>query len=495
MKAGARREEIEAARARVAVVDAQIAASEKAIADATVRAPPAGTITSKLVNVGEIVAPRAPLAVMTDLDHAWGEVFVDEPLVPRLALGQPATLHTDAGGAGLPGKVTFISPKAEFTPRNVQTAEERSRLVYRIKVTADNSKGMLEARHAGRGGTATAMTATLSLDRVTKRYGALTAVSDVSFDVQPGEMFGLIGPDGAGKTTTIRLLCGLLHADGGSVRVLGHDPVREHAAVTRSVGYLSQRFSLYGDLSIDENIAFFAEIHDLSSYEERRRRLLELTNLLPFRARLADRLSGGMKQKLALACTLMHEPRVILLDEPTTGVDPVSRREFWKLLAEFLEQGITILVSTPYLDEAERCHRVALLHEGRLLSLDTPDRLRRSLPGQMVEAIVEDQPRAVAMLSAHAGGGRRARLRRADAREAGAVGHRGRRGAGACGADKRRLRRRTARVSCRPRSRMCSSLNCLEFESMRDLTLLCLLLLVAIAPAAAQDPLPARADA
>ena len=245
------------------------------------------------------------------------------------------------------------------------------------------------------------MTAALQLDRVTKRYGAVTAVSDLSFDVQPGEMFGLIGPDGAGKTTTIRLLCGLLHADGGAVRVMGHDPVREHATITRDLGYLSQRFSLYGDLSIDENIAFFAEIHDLWQYDERRNRLLELTNLLPFRSRLADRLSGGMKQKLALACTLIHEPRVILLDEPTTGVDPVSRREFWKLLAEFLEQGITILVSTPYLDEAERCHRVALLHEGRLLSLDTPDRLRRSLPGQMVEVIAEDQPRAVTLLSAH----------------------------------------------------------------------------------------------
>jgi ABC-2 type transport system ATP-binding protein len=243
-------------------------------------------------------------------------------------------------------------------------------------------------------------TSVLQLDRVTKRYGALAAVSDLSFDVRPGEMFGLIGPDGAGKTTTIRLLCGLLHADGGSVRVLGHDPVREHAAITRDLGYLSQRFSLYGDLSIDENIAFFAEIHDLWRYEPRRGRLLELTNLLPFRKRLADRLSGGMKQKLALACTLIHEPRVILLDEPTTGVDPVSRREFWKLLAEFLEQGITILVSTPYLDEAERCHRVALLHEGRLLSLDTPDRLRRSLPGQMVEAIADDQQKAVEVLSA-----------------------------------------------------------------------------------------------
>jgi ABC-2 type transport system ATP-binding protein len=245
------------------------------------------------------------------------------------------------------------------------------------------------------------MQTVLSFENVTKRYGGITAVSKLSFDVRPGEMFGLIGPDGAGKTTTIRLLCGLLHADGGTVRVMGHDPVREHAKVTSDVGYLSQRFSLYGDLSIDENIAFFAEIHDVWNYADRRTRLLELTGLLPFRARLADRLSGGMKQKLALACTLVHEPRVILLDEPTTGVDPVSRREFWKLLAEFLEQGITILVSTPYLDEAERCHRVALLHEGRLLALDTPDRLRQSLPGQVVETIVADQAAALPKLASH----------------------------------------------------------------------------------------------
>jgi ABC-2 type transport system ATP-binding protein len=238
----------------------------------------------------------------------------------------------------------------------------------------------------------------LSLENVVKRYGKVTALDGVSFDVRQGEMFGLIGPDGAGKTTTIRLLCGLLHADGGAVRMLGKDPVANHGDITQSVGYLSQRFSLYGDLSIDENIAFFAEIHGLWRYEDRRNRLLELTQLRPFRDRLADRLSGGMKQKLALACTLIHEPRVILLDEPTTGVDPVSRREFWKLLAEFLQQGITILVSTPYLDEAERCHRVALLHEGKRLALDTPDALRRSLPGQMLELTVADQARAIPAL-------------------------------------------------------------------------------------------------
>jgi ABC-2 type transport system ATP-binding protein len=236
----------------------------------------------------------------------------------------------------------------------------------------------------------------IRFDGVTKLYGAVRALDAVSFPVVHGQMFGLIGPDGAGKTTTIRLACGLLHADAGRVHVLGRDPVREHRQVTQSVGYLSQRFSLYGDLSIDENIAFFAEIHGLRRYEARRNRLLELTQLRPFRERLADRLSGGMKQKLALACTLVHEPRVILLDEPTTGVDPVSRREFWKLLSEFLEQGITILVSTPYLDEAERCARVALLHEGRVLALDTPDALRASLPGRIVEIVAADQPSVVA---------------------------------------------------------------------------------------------------
>ena len=155
-----------------------------------------------------------------------------------------------------------------------------------------------------------------------------------------------------------------------------------------TVGYLSQRFSLYGDLSIDENIAFFAEIHGVRDFRGRRDRLLEMTQLTPFRGRLADQLSGGMKQKLALACTLVHEPQVIVLDEPTTGVDPVSRREFWKLLSQFLAQGITILMSTPYLDEAERCSRIALLHEGKVLALDQPGRLRAGLSGTLFEVVV-----------------------------------------------------------------------------------------------------------
>jgi drug efflux transport system ATP-binding protein len=232
------------------------------------------------------------------------------------------------------------------------------------------------------------MASALAFDRVTKRYGELTAVDGVSFAIEGGEMFGLIGPDGAGKTTSIRMACGLLRPDSGEVRVLGRDPIRQHRAVTADLGYLSQRFSLYGDLSIDENIAFFAEIHGVRGYKPARDRLLELTQLAPFRSRRADRLSGGMKQKLALACTLVHEPQILILDEPTTGVDPVSRREFWKLLSEFLSRGLTIIMSTPYLDEAERCGRVALLHDGHLLAVDRPQHLQARLDGQLLEVSV-----------------------------------------------------------------------------------------------------------
>ena len=220
-----------------------------------------------------------------------------------------------------------------------------------------------------------------------KRFGATTALAGLTFDVAKGEMFGLIGPDGAGKTTAIRVLCGLLHPDAGSVRVLGVDPAREHGVVTARVGYLSQRFTLYGDLTIDENIEFFAEIRGVREYRSRREQLLEMTRLAPFRTRLADRLSGGMKQKLALACTLVHEPELVVLDEPTTGVDPVSRREFWKLLSEFLARGVTIVMSTPYLDEAERCSRVALMHEGQVLAVDEPGRLRAQMAGGLVEVV------------------------------------------------------------------------------------------------------------
>ena len=268
------------------------------------------------------------------------------------------------------------------------------------------------------------MDVAIGFDRVTKRYGELTAVDQLSLTIERGEMFGLIGPDGAGKTTSIRMACGLLRADSGEIRILGHDPVKHHRAVTADLGYLSQRFSLYGDLSIDENIAFFAEIHGVGRYETSRDRLLDMTQLTPFRSRRADRLSGGMKQKLALACTLVHEPKILLLDEPTTGVDPVSRREVWKLLSEFLSRGLTIVMSTPYLDEAERCSRVALLHDGHLLAVDRPPQLQAHLDGQLLEVSVRDGRPPLDILRSLPGVadvqsfGDRAHIRLADARKA-----------------------------------------------------------------------------
>ena len=191
----------------------------------------------------------------------------------------------------------------------------------------------------------------INIEDLHKNYDDVKAVQGVRYNIRKGEMFGLVGPDGAGKTTTIRMLCGLVKPDSGSATLLGMDIVKDKNKIKDEIGYLSQRFSLYGDLTIDENIEFFAEIHNVNDFENRRNELLEFTRLTPFRDRLADNLSGGMKQKLALACSLIHKPQVLFLDEPTTGVDPVSRRDFWKILSNLLKEGITILMSTPYLDE------------------------------------------------------------------------------------------------------------------------------------------------
>ncbi len=246
----------------------------------------------------------------------------------------------------------------------------------------------------------------ISLDDVKKSFGATRALDGLTCAIHRGEMFGVIGPDGAGKTTTLRIICGLLAADAGTVQLMGHDPFKSRRTATEAIGYVSQKFSLYGDLSIDENIAFFASIHGVSDFDARRTRLLELTGLKKFRTRRADRLSGGMKQKLALACTLVHEPPILVLDEPTTGVDPVSRREFWKLLAEFLSNGLTIVLATPYLDEAERCGRVALLSNGRVLALDEPGVLQRASAGVILEVVATPPRQALQILRSTLGADR-----------------------------------------------------------------------------------------
>jgi ABC-2 type transport system ATP-binding protein len=236
--------------------------------------------------------------------------------------------------------------------------------------------------------------------RLARQFDAIRAVDGLDLLVHSGELFGLVGPDGAGKTTTIRLLCGLLRPTSGEARVLGLDTVRDAKALKRTIGYLSQKFSLYGDLTVDENIEFFAEVHGVADFTDRRNELLAFTRLEPFRKRLADRLSGGMRQKLALACTLVHTPRIVFLDEPTTGVDPVSRRDFWKILSGLLKTGITIVMTTPYLDEAERCSRVGLMHRGRLVVADTPVNLKSLMKGTVVEIVCSETRRAFKVLRA-----------------------------------------------------------------------------------------------
>ena len=214
------------------------------------------------------------------------------------------------------------------------------------------------------------------------------AVNGLSLEVERGETFGLLGADGAGKTTTLRLLNGLLLPDSGEARVAGFDTVREFQQIHLRAGYMPQQFALYGDMSVLENLQFFARVHGLTCAQQQERipRLLRFARLEEFQERLAAHLSGGMKKKLALACMLVHQPEVVFLDEPTLGVDPVSRREFWNLLSELrAERGLTIFVCTPYMDEAERCHRVGLLHEGRLIACDTPEAIRRMVPGDLIE--------------------------------------------------------------------------------------------------------------
>jgi ABC-2 type transport system ATP-binding protein len=220
-----------------------------------------------------------------------------------------------------------------------------------------------------------------------KSFGDITAVNGVSFDVKKNEIFGIVGPDGAGKTTAIRILCGLLRPDSGNAAVLGYDLDKQKNNIKKEIGYLSQKFSLYQDLSVDENIEFFADIHGVRNYKERREELLQFTRLTAFRKFLAGKLSGGMKQKLALACTLIHKPQIIFQDEPTTGVDPVSRRDFWKILSNLLHEGITILITTPYLDEAERFNRIILLANGKILRFDTPENIKAGMHKSIIEIV------------------------------------------------------------------------------------------------------------
>jgi ABC-2 type transport system ATP-binding protein len=240
---------------------------------------------------------------------------------------------------------------------------------------------------------------------LTKRFRGAAAVDSLSFSAAAGEIFGLVGPDGSGKTTTMRMLAGVLAPDQGVVRVAGFDVALEPEAVKQRISYMPQRFGLYEDLTVDENIRFYADIFGVPKAERQIRsaQLLQADGMSEFRARLAGKLSGGMKQKLGLACALIHRPQVVLLDEPTTGVDPVSRRDFWRILYSLLAEGVTIVTATAYLDEAERCHRLALLHQGRLLFCGAPADLKQRFAGELI-AVLSPDPRRLEDELRHAGG-------------------------------------------------------------------------------------------
>jgi ABC-2 type transport system ATP-binding protein len=231
----------------------------------------------------------------------------------------------------------------------------------------------------------------ISTEKLTKKFDKVTAADNLQLQVQKGEIYGLVGPDGAGKTTTIRLLCGLLNILEGDAMVSGTSVRTDPETVKHKIGYMPQRFSLYGDLTVIENLNFFADLYQVSKDARKKKiaQLLEFSRLTPFIKRRAEQLSGGMKQKLALSCTLVHEPEILFLDEPTTGVDPVSRREFWKILYSLNENGMTILVSTPYMDEAELCNTIGFMHQGKLIAVDTPQNLKSKLTDELLELKAE----------------------------------------------------------------------------------------------------------
>jgi ABC-2 type transport system ATP-binding protein len=241
----------------------------------------------------------------------------------------------------------------------------------------------------------------IETENLTRTFKNVVAVDGLNLSVRRGEIFGLVGPDGAGKTTTIRLLAAIMDPTDGWVRVFGHDTVKQPEPIKRRIGYMAQRFNLYGDLSVWENLNFFADVFEVTGEvrQERIERLLRFARLTEFRDRRAAHLSGGMQKKLALACTLIHTPEIIYLDEPTTGVDPVSRREFWDILTELHLQGITLFVSTPYMDEAERCSKVGLMYQGRMVVCDTPERVKAMTEGELIALWPSDLRRAREMLT------------------------------------------------------------------------------------------------
>ncbi len=410
LEKGPREQEITAARGRLEKAKWDLKKIELDIEHSTLRSPTTGAILVKANELGEVVLPGATVATVAEIDKVWLKGYIGEKDLGLVKLGQKAHINTDSfPGKIYEGVVTFISSRAEFTPKNVQTREERVKQVYRVKVTIPNPEQELKIGMPGEGYILVSdnnrnesnelalsrpekketPTSLILTEELCKDFGPLRAVNNLNLKVEKGELFGLIGPDGAGKTTTMRMLAGILRPSSGNAYIDGisvrenPDKVKEHLA------YMPQRFGLYQDLTVLENLMFYADLFGVlkKARSQRIEQLFEFSRLGPFADRPAGALSGGMKQKLGLACALIHSPQVLLLDEPTNGVDPVSRRDFWKILYDLLMEGITILVSTAYLDEAERTTRTAFMRDGSIIELGTPKDLKAKVRGVLLEII------------------------------------------------------------------------------------------------------------
>ena len=377
--------ELKALRAQADQARAMLEVAEDDLAESLIHAPFDGFVTVKEVEEGEFVQVGTPVVTVARLERVWVKTYVPETRLGRVSLGQKAEVFSDSfPRKPYPGVVSYISPRSEFTPKNVQTTEERVKLVYRIKVTVDNPPWGIEGGNARRRGAreVTGM-AIVEVQGLVRSFGRVEALTGLSFSVEEGEIFGFVGPDGAGKTTCLRILCGVMRPGAGSARVMGIDVGAEPEAVKPHIGYMAQPAGLYEDLTVRENIEFYADLYEVprQRYATRLERLLSFSGLAPFTDRLFRNLSGGMKQKVGLSCALIHTPKVLFLDEPTNGVDPVSRRDFWNILYELRQEGVTIVAASTYLDEIDRCDRVALFHGGRADLVMEPLAMRSLMKG------------------------------------------------------------------------------------------------------------------
>ena len=403
LQSGARPEEIDAARSEVAAAQAALRAATATQADLVLTSPVAGTIITRSAEPGEVMSPGAPAMTVADVARPYVRVYVNQSVLPTLHVGGSVTATLDA----FPDKAVHGTDRRDRDQGRVHAARRADarrarrsgvRRARRIRRHHRNAQG----RPAGhrpirprREMTPAAMprrrsgqTTAVRMTALRKVFGPLVAVDDLTLEIRRGEVFGLLGPNGSGKTTTIRMLCGLLEPTSGTASVAGYDVEHDPEAVKRNIGYMSQKYGLYDDLTVVENIRFYATIYGLSG-AVREARLVELMNELGLTPRMTQRagtLSGGWKQRLALACATAHQPPVLFLDEPTAGVDPASRRRFWERIHELARGGTTILVTTHYMDEASQCTRLAFLSRGHLIAVGTP----AEIPAMFGQSTIED---------------------------------------------------------------------------------------------------------